>query len=61
LSIGDPPVTSTVSVSWPTPILKVNGVCVSTLTCTTGTIAVLKPVSSALTSYVPGSNRSLRK
>ena len=39
---GDPPVTSTVSVSCPTSRLKLTGVCVSTLTRTLGTTADLE-------------------
>jgi hypothetical protein len=49
-SSGAPPVTVTVSVSAPTSIVKLTGVWVSTLTCTRGTMAALKPSSSARSS-----------
>ncbi len=50
LSSGAPPLTVTASVIDPTSSLKLTGVCVSTLTVTRSTTAVLKPVSSAFTS-----------
>ena len=61
MSSGEPPVTWIVSATWPTASFSVMGVCASTLTRTDDTTAVLKPDSSAFTSYVPGSSRSLTK
>ncbi len=50
LRSGEPPETVTDSLSCPTLRAKFTGVCVSTLICTRGTTAALKPASSARSS-----------
>ena len=55
---GENPATVTFSVTSPIAMRMSSVVCVSTFTRISENTAVLKPASSAFTSYTPGSSRS---